>query len=297
MITRILCPLDLSDFSKRAFEHALALGRWYRAQVVALHVFAGWMPRDEESTYPAWMRHVPQAREEIDRELRELLRPAEAQGIQAPLVIREGDPVTEILAQASEMNADLIVLSTHGRSGFDRMVLGSVTEKVLRKASSPVLVVPPQAGDASEPFAGYHRVICAVDFSDVSRSTLDYAVSIAEQASAATTVVHVVEGARGTEEAGYGRAVTEVQRAEVEGVERQLRDFVQTHEGTGRALTRIVRRGTPHREILRLAAEIGADLVVLGVSGRGAIDLTLFGSTANEVVRRAPCAVLTVRSA
>ena len=197
VITRILCPLDLSDFSRRALEHGLVLARWYGAEVAALHVFATWLPPGNASTYPSWMRLVPKVREQIDRELREQLQPASTAGVEVPLVTREGDPVSEILAEARKMRADLIVLSTHGRSGFDRLTIGSVTEKVLRKAECPVLVVPvtTQEGPAAGPgsFAGYQRIVCAIDFSESSREALRFALSVARHGkSRSVTLAHVV---------------------------------------------------------------------------------------------------------
>lgn len=302
MFSKILCPLDLSDFSKRAFEHGLVLARWYDAEVVALHVFSSWVPPGDLSTYPAWMRHVPQAREQIDAELREQLRPAIDAGIEAPLVTRQGDPSAEILACARSMKADLIVLSTHGRSGFDRLALGSVTEKVLRKASCPVLVVPVKREDASQepqpraPFAGYRRIACAVDFSEQSIRALDFAVSLAEHGRAKLTLVHVVEVADDPQVQVDGTSpLAKLRRERVERAAVSLRSLAAERPASGVELGEIVRLGTAHREILAVADETGADIVVMGVRGRGAIDMTLFGSTTNQVVRRARCDVLTVR--
>lgn len=303
MFTKILCPLDLSDFSKRAFEHGLVLARWYDAEVVALHVFSSWVPPGDLSTYPAWMRQVPQARVQIDAELRDQLQPAVDAGIEAPLVTRQGEPSAEILACARSMNADLIVLSTHGRSGFDRLALGSVTEKVLRKASCPVLVVPVEREDKEReperkaPFAGYRRIVCAEDFSDQSIRALDFAVSLAEHGRAALTLVHVVEVADDPDvQVGGTSPLATLRRERVERAAASLRRLAAERTASGAKLEEVVRLGTAHREILAVAEETGADLVVMGVRGRGAIDMTLFGSTTNQVVRRARCDVLTVRN-
>lgn len=296
MFARILCPLDLSDFSTRAFEHGLVLAKWYGAEVVALHVFASWMPPGNLGTYPVWMRQVPEAREQIDRELRDQLQPAITAGMDVPLVIREGDPAAEILAQARTMHANLIVLSTHGRSGFDRLALGSVTEKVLRKADCPVLVVPAQVAPA--PFAGYRRIVCAIDFSEHSRHALRVALSVAQRGGSSVTLVHVVEVEDDPEVAVNGETpLAALRRGRVETARAALRTLAAEHASPGRSIDELVRIGKAHGEILAVAAETGADLVVMGVRGRGAVDLTLFGSTTNQVVRRAPCAVLTVRLA
>jgi nucleotide-binding universal stress UspA family protein len=292
MIHRILCPLDLSDFSKRAFEHSLVLARWYGARVVALHVFTGFMPPGDESTYPAWLRRLPEARREIDRELREQLSSPLAEGTEVPLVLREGDPTSQILAEAKASGADLVVLSTHGRSGFDRFTLGSVAEKVLRKAACPVLVVPAQAPPA--PFGGYRRVVCASDFSEDSRRALVFALSIAERAGSRLTLAHVVEVADNPEVVEGDSALAVLRRERVARARERLEAVAAEHQGRGPAIEVSVRLGRAHAELLALARETSADLLALGVRGRGAVDLTLFGSTTNQVVRRATCDVLTV---
>ncbi|HSK08864.1 MAG TPA: universal stress protein [Vicinamibacterales bacterium] len=301
LFTKILCPVDLSDFSKRAFEHGLVLGKLYGAEVVALHVFGTWI--GNESTYPAWFRQVPQAREQIDRELRALLDPAKSAGMDVPLVVHEGDPASEILEQAADMRADLIVLSTHGRSGFDRLAIGSVTEKVLRKAGCPVLVVPVQPIPAqAEPappaaFAGYRRILCAIDFSQSSRQALKFAVSVARHGGTGVTLVHVVEIADNPDVTiDDASPLAALRRERVEAARESLRRIIAEHEDEVAAMDEVVRLGRSHQAILDVAAEREADLVVMGVRGRGAVDITLFGSTTNQVVRRAKCAVLTVRT-
>ncbi|MFB3852657.1 MAG: universal stress protein [Vicinamibacterales bacterium] len=300
MFRKILCPLDLSDFSKRAFEHGLVLARWYGAEVVALHVFSSWVPPGNLSTYPGWMRHVPQARDQIDMELREQLQPAVDAGMNVPLATREGDPVAEILAQAKEMGANLIVLSTHGRSGFDRLTIGSVTEKVLRKARCPVLVVPvapAEEGAAPAPFAGYRRIVCAIDFSPHSLEALKFAVSVARHGNGSVTLVHVVEVADEPDvKPDSGSPLAALRGARMDSAAASLRRLGAEHRCEGCAIDESVRLGIAHNEILAVAVEKEADLVVMGVRGRNAIDLTIFGSTANQVVRRARCAVLTVRT-
>ncbi|MBP1636374.1 MAG: hypothetical protein H6Q10_2948 [Acidobacteria bacterium] len=294
MIHSILCPLDLSEFSKRAFEHGLVLARWYGAKVVALHVFAGFMPPGDESTYPAWFRRVPEAREEIDRELHEQVSSPLAEGMDVPLVLREGDPVSEVLAEARAMAADLIVLSTHGRSGFDRFTLGSVAEKVLRKAPCPVLVVPAQPSAPAGPFEGYRRIACATDFSEDSRRALDFALSIAARAGSRLTLVHVVEVADNPDVVEGESPLAVLRRERIDAAHGRLRALAAECAGRGPDIDETVRLGRAYVELLAVARETAADLIVLGVRGRGAIDLTLFGSTTNQVVRRATCDVLAV---
>jgi nucleotide-binding universal stress UspA family protein len=235
--------------------------------------------------------------------LLEQLQPAVRAGIEVPLVTREGDPVNEILEQAKRMQADLIVLATHGRSGFDRLALGSVAEKVLRKADCPVLMVPVEpvveVGRKGEPppFEGYRKIVCAIDFSEHSLQALKFAVSVARHGGGAVTIVHVVEVADEPEVGVEADTpVAKVRRQRMETARYSLTQLAGEQASGGCSLETVVRLGKAHREILDVAARSDADLVVMGVRGRGAIDLTLFGSTTNQVVRLARCAVLTVRT-
>jgi nucleotide-binding universal stress UspA family protein len=88
----------------------------------------------------------------------------------------------------------------------------------------------------------------------------------------------------------------ELRRRQCEIAKESLHDFVSRHTGAGCEIDEVIELGKPHREILRTASERGADLIVMGVRGRGPVDLTLFGSTTNQIVRRATCPVVTLRS-
>ena len=108
-------------------------------------------------------------------------------------MVREGQAAAEIADMAISMNADLLVIGTHGRSGFERLLLGSVTEKVLRKARCPVLTVPRRLPDAVPAGAVlYKRILCPVDFSASSLHALKYATSLAQESDGQLTVLHVV---------------------------------------------------------------------------------------------------------
>ncbi len=290
-IKTILCPIDLSDFSRPVLAHAAALSRWYRAEVKVLHVFAAVMPPATLATYPGWMLQVPEGRDSITRELQSLLEPFTKVGVPLDLHIAEGDAPAEIVRHASEVQADLLVMGTHGRGGFDRFALGSVTEKVLRKAPCPVLTLPPGAS-VTDAGVEYHHIVCPTDFSPSSETGVQWALSLGRMTDAMVTVLHVVETP--TDDEGTPRTQHEPASDDVEA--RALRSLVTKHMHTADRVTELVAYGKPYSEILRAAGERDADLIVIGVRGRGPVDLTLFGSTTNQVVRRATCPVMTVRS-
>jgi nucleotide-binding universal stress UspA family protein len=298
---RILCPIDFSEFSRRALDHALAVARCYRSTVTALHVVA---PTPVVAPVPYFfgadappppMMLPPADREAIAAQLRQLVDAEQVPGIRVDTLIAEA-PVAyrEILVQAERLGADLVVIGTHGRSGFERLFLGSTAERVLRKATCPIMTVPPKAPEAMPrgpvPFT---RILCAVDFSDSSSLGLDYAVSLARESKAALTLAHVIE----TRPLYYDFSppVAIDLTAWLEEARTRLHDMVPDAARASCAVAEAVREGSAHHEILALAGELESDLIVMGVRGRGAADLWFFGSTTHHVIREARCGVLTVR--
>jgi nucleotide-binding universal stress UspA family protein len=216
-------------------------------------------------------------------------------GVQvATLVTEASDVHREIVAQAERLQSSLIVMGTHGRSGFERLFLGSTTEKVLRTARCPVMTIPPSAPDAvpSGPVA-FRRILCAVDFSDSSKLALDYALSLASENGAALTVAHVVEARPVYYD--FAPAAEVDLDACIEEARVRLRALVPDSARSSCPVYEVAREGRSYREILALASGLYTDLIVLGVQGRGAVDLLVFGSTAHHVIREAQCAVLTLR--
>jgi nucleotide-binding universal stress UspA family protein len=208
----------------------------------------------------------------------------------------DGRVVPEILREAEALPADLIVIGTHGRSGFDRLVLGSVAEKVLRKAECPVLTVPPIGPAAVDATAPFKSILCAVDFSIMSQQALNAAVELANRFGSTLIVLHVSDWAFGDEHMDrMPAAIIDLGRNLKEQAGRQLREFAAGVRAE-RPPVELVALGRPAREIVHVALEYAADLIVMGIAGRGAVDLALMGSIANHVVRESPCPVLTVRA-
>jgi nucleotide-binding universal stress UspA family protein len=186
-------------------------------------------------------------------------------------------------------------MGTHGTSGFRRLVLGSVTEQVLRSSRCAVVTVPAAANRRTvEPMA-FRTVVCAIDFSDSSTRALEYAVSVVRKAGGRLVLAHVLEWfAEEREEPVVGSPTTTFPTSE-EDARSQLEALLTSDARTCHPEL-IVGYGAAHAELLRVVRERQADLIVLGVQGRNVLDRTLFGSTTQRVVREASCLVLTVRS-
>jgi len=292
-IKRILCPIDFSECSHRALHHGMAIARWYKASITVLHVFTN-VPNIEVPGVPL---------DDPDHKL--LINRMQAFAGAAPPEVPVyfvascvPDVSKEILAQAEL--ADLVVIGSHGRSGFDRMVLGSITEKVVRKSSRPIMVVPPHAPDADGPGLNHGvppRILCAVDFSDASLGALDYAISLAEETHADLTLFHSIEVPPELHEPSPVPTDFNIEQchaaAEAACLQR-LRELVPPSVRHTCQVKTAVSEGAAYRQLLHKAAEQPTDLIVMGVRGCGAVDLLLFGSNTARVTRAATCPVLIV---
>lgn len=298
-LSRILCAVDFTDESRHALDHAIVLANWYRAALTGLFVYTPVFAPIPDFALPGLVTSATlqdPGRAALHKQLTEFLHPAVAAGLSPERRIAVGDPGAEIIRTAAAISADLIVMGTHGASGFQHLLLGSVAEKVLRRAQRPVLTVPPRVRATSA--LPFRRVLCPVDFGDPSRAALELARSIAAEGDADLLVLHVLESdAAGDEPLVYrALSVPEYRQQRERAVTTALAEFTAPRPG-GRPVRLSTRLGSgkPYREILGVATEERTDLIVMGVHGRNPLELALFGSTTNQVIRRATCPVATVR--
>ena len=294
-INRILCPIDFSEISRRALHHAMAVARWYEASVTVLHVFTN-VPNMDVPGVP-----LADPNRELLTGRMQVFTGETPPEVPVHFVARcASDVRAEILAHAQMLRADLIVIGSHGRSGVDRLLLGSVTEKVVRKSPSPIMVVPPHVPDTDAPGLTHGvrpRILCAVDFSEASLGALEYAISLAEEADAELTLFHSIEIPPELREplpvpADFN--VDQCHAAAEAACLQRLRELVPPSARTYCQVKTAVTEGAAYRQLLRLSAEQPTDLIVMGVHGRGAVDLLLFGSNTARVIRAATCPVLIV---
>jgi nucleotide-binding universal stress UspA family protein len=298
-IQRILCPIDFSEHARHALEHTVAFATWYRASITLLHVNATPLPIVPPPGPAAAVRFPPpEPREVLIDEVRRFCQPQLPAGVEPAVVVKEGNAAQEIVTHANAMSADLLIMGTHGRGGFERLVLGSVTEKVLRLVRCPVLTVPPRAPHEGLAPARYSTILCPLDFSDASTRALEYASSLAQEADARLILLHVVEAAIDPTQLYEGAhfSVPEYNRHLEQDAMLRLRAAVPEDARTWCKPEARVTSGKASAEILRVAEETGAQLIVMGVQGRGAVNRLLFGSTTHHVIRGVACPVLTLRA-
>ena len=294
----ILCPIDLSDASVRPLAYAAAFARWYGARLTVLHVVPTFDPMQVRSgSLGDPVRIVyPMPREEVLEELRRALDAAGIATLDVTLAAEAGDAGATIVDRAVVIPADLLVMGTHGRSGFDRLLLGSVAEKVLRKAPCPILTMPPHAPASAPEDVAFKQILCPVDFSPSALQALGFALDLARQADGSITVLHAIEWLAGEEPRAHAHFnVPEYRQYLVEDAHARLQALLAEEPRTWCGLEDVVVIGRAYREILEVASAREADLIVMGAQGRGGVGLTLFGSTTQQVVRAAACPVLTVR--
>jgi nucleotide-binding universal stress UspA family protein len=293
---RILCPVDFSDASRHALDHAVAIAGWYESHITALHVVPPAFKFEPPLLFAEQgeLKAPGVDRDQMLAQLDGWLAAASAARVPWESRVCEGQAAESVLAVAQSMPADLIVMGTHGRSGFERFVLGSVTEKVLRNASCPVLTTPPRAMTVAKlPFT---RILCPVDFSEPSLAALRTAFSMAEEADAHLVVLNVVDWPEDETVLFTDTADADLVVQVEQQVQQRLESFITDESRVWSRPEVAVTTGKAYREILASAEDMSADLIVIGVHGRSTLGLTLFGSTVNQVVRRSSCPVLTIRS-
>jgi nucleotide-binding universal stress UspA family protein len=210
-------------------------------------------------------------------------------------VAESGAVVPHILDRILHWSADLLVVGTHGYSGFDHLLLGSVAERLIHKAPCPVLTVPPSAHAASPAPVAIRRILCPVDFSLSSELAVGFALSLGRQVGAAVTLLYVVDWPEDGEPRAHAHfEVPEFRQHLMADAHAQLGKLVPAGPEAP-AVSHHVVSGHPKTQILAHAVEHDVQLIVMGAQGRDGIGLTLLGSTTERVVRDATCPVLTVR--
>jgi nucleotide-binding universal stress UspA family protein len=286
-IRRILCPTDFSEFSDMAFRYALSIAQHYRGKLFVEHVVESWQ-HPEAAFVPAhyyveFRSHLLRKGQE---ELQKFVENHANNGIRPEPVVDQGIAADSILAFAEAQEVDLIVMGTHGRRGFDRLMVGSVTERVLRKASCPVLAVHKPSRDflslrEQDPIR-LNRILFCTDFSENSRRALGHALSLTAEYNAELTLLHVLKDIPGASIIDEAIAME------------QLNNLIPPEKPKAGRIRSMVRKGSAYEQIIQFSLETQPDIVIMAVRGRGALNLAVFGSTTYRVIQLGPCPVLAV---
>jgi nucleotide-binding universal stress UspA family protein len=287
-IRRVLFPTDFSEAAARAFPQAAFLADWHDAE---LHVVNVTEPSTSPDNGPKPDLPVP-----LDTLTDWLGRTAPESGPRLDELsivqtqVESGMPAERLVAYVEDRDVDLVVMGTHGRRGIRRMLLGSVTEEVVRKASCPVLTVRTDAPDA--PRKAVRRILVPVDFSDAAETAVAHANEIAQTYGAEIDLLHVIEEV--VYPSAYGVEMPPISSDAVGArVEESLGTIARDeigHEHVQISAT----IGYAPLSILDYVEENDVDLVVIATHGRTGLDRVLLGSVTERVLRQSPVPVFVV---
>jgi nucleotide-binding universal stress UspA family protein len=284
-IRRILFPTDFSEGAARAFPQAAILAERHDAELHVVNVTA---PHSESETT------LPVSRDTLT----EWLDPAaqkNAPDLSALSIVQnqvDGDAAPEgITAYVEEQEIDLVVMGTHGRRGVQRMLLGSVTEEVVRTAACPVLTV--RSDTAANAQQAVRRILVPVDFSDASQIAVRHAAELADTYDAQIDLLHVVEQVAYPSAYGVDPGYLSPQEI-LPRVEATLGDVAREEIGFDRVQVSAMVGYAP-LTILDYVDENDVDLVVIATHGRTGLDRMLLGSVAERVIRRSSAPVFVVK--
>ena len=293
MIKNILCAIDRSPSSLQALGYAIALARWQNARLNLLEVI--------EEAPPPGVARAPkgdglpkETRTALERDLRCVLTARRASDVKVEIFMRKGKVVQEILAQAKASRSDLVVIGSHGRGGVQRLVLGSVAEKVLRLSTCPVLTVRRGVRLARRSRSPFETILCPTDFSAAANKAVAYAKRLAQESDATLILMSAVEWPLG--QFVMSGAVAELRKSIESNAREELTRLLPRPAPNRPRAQAIVAIGKASAAIVKLARARSVDLIVMGVSGRGALDVALLGSTTHHVIREGAWPVLTVRT-
>lgn len=297
-VERMLCPTDFSPCAGQALEAAVLVARSFGAELHVLHGIV--LHADDPHSA---MYHLPN----LD-EMEATLRRAAASALAADIAPHADGTLRIVEAQrrapfageailgyAEEIGADLIVMGTHGRRGLSHLLLGSVANEVVRRASCPVMTV--RARPDGSNLQAIERILVPVDFSGASDAALAAARDLAVPWTAGLDLLHVVEEA--VMPAFYAVGVTSLLQLNPEIRTRSQAEMERRLAQLGGAAVGVathVCEGKAAQQIVGFAEEHGSDLIVLATAGRTGVERLLLGSVAEKVVRLAPCPVLVVRA-
>ncbi len=319
---KIMCTMDFSDYSPTILSYSVALCKEFGAKLFLCHVVMNVpliLGTSETSLDPVKLQkeHNQSARELLEKMAAEISIPHE-------ILIGKGDAADEISRIAREKEIELVVTATQGQSAVARLIIGSVTEKLMKTIHCPLVVLHTQKHEfipAPDHGIKMDKILVGCDFSPDSRFAFDYGISLAQEFQATLYLAHVVKP---TENLGlkqesylditpgdYYRLTSSRHFLEItpEKQEEKLKIIKDIRTRLTHQLHRMVPEesrhwctpetvlldGEPYQELIQYARDEKMDLIVLGIRGHTLLEKLMVGSTPHRVIRQSPCPVLVVR--
>ncbi|MBF0493055.1 MAG: universal stress protein [Deltaproteobacteria bacterium] len=284
MFAEILALYDFSPPSKIALEWALRLGQHFHSSLRVLQVFSrpSTVSKNDFLKYQAEI--LQQIREQIDQDVRQIFSHSSKELKSLEIEVKPGKATSVILNEIQSTLPDLVVIGTHGRTGLSHLLLGSVAEKVLRHSPSPVWVV--RSPSAWPP----KSVLLPIDESEPVEETFDFLTRLSSSLFLQAHALYVLPFPIITPAYVEGLVLMNPATLEKESLE-SLTRIINQHPSSPK-ITPHVSTGLAVTEICHLAKEVRADLILIPTHGRSGLNYLFMGSVAGQVVRYAPCSVL-----
>jgi nucleotide-binding universal stress UspA family protein len=308
MYKRILVPLDGSKLAEQVLPYVRVMAKTFQVPIILLKAFDLIHPPPTDPSHAVYMdRLFNYYRSDAEDYLGHAKSSLSGLGVPIYIAAPEGDAAVRIIAEAEKEPGTLIAMATHGRSGIPRMVMGSVTNRVLHAATDPMLIV---RASSEEDFAGQadlKTIIVPVDGSPLAEQVLLHAAHLAQILGLGVTLFRVTppmekyQGAMGVsridEASGFQfdtyegliKEADELALAYLDGLEKELYDLGVV------SVTKRVVRGQVDDAIVNLARQMSGNLVVMTTHGRSGIGRWVLGSVADGVVRRSGNPVFVIR--
>jgi nucleotide-binding universal stress UspA family protein len=282
----ILLATDFSPASDQALEYAVSLARRYGSTIYLTHIIAldGYpMMAPEFAASSLQKMHA-----EAEKGFRELMKSGRLMALPYKAIIQEGTLWPAIEESIKKYDIDLLVVGTHGIGAIRKLLIGSGAEEIFRKARVPVLTVGPSTGKEPPYELELKNILFATDFGTSAECEAEYAFSLAQEHHSRLRLVHVFPHPE-----AYGEDVLAIEK---ENSRNQLRELVPGETELHCKVDFEVAVGEPVEQILRIAEETKADLIVMGAKARKNLAGNVPHTKAYRVVSGARCPVLTVRS-
>jgi len=304
MYSKVVIPLDGSELAEGVLPHVVEVIRDRASRVYLLSVAPlakGMSPTPMDMSASSTTMQVEQKRveQELMAYLQKVAERLQPVAVDTQVNVRFGRQADEILVFVNDVDADLIAMSTHGRSGIGRWVFGSVAERVLRGATCPLLLVRAGRTQLRTP---YHRILVPLDGSELAEQVLPYVNALIYPGKTRIYLVSVLTTGLGDRTValltsyppGLQLATTALHHAEVQ-LQSYLRSVAAALRERGAAVHIAVQRGSPADEILAYAAEVEADLISMTTHGFSGLSRWVYGNVAGKVLQGADSPVLLVR--
>ena len=293
----ILCATDFSDFSNHTVDYGVALAREFGAKLLVCHVvdLSSVVIYGEFQLDPIGQQN--RIMEDAKAQLEELTGD---QPISWEPLITVGKPADEIARAVEEKGIDLVITATRGRSGLKRIILGSVTERLMRTLSCPLLVVNKPEREfvnSADYEIKLNKILVGCDFSADSDQAFDHGLSLAQEFQSELHLAHVIEPpAQPDHLKGKTPVTAEIQEDYQVLLTQKLKEMVPEEASNWCTPQTSLLEGQPYEQLAGYAEANDIDMIVLGVRGHGLVKTLFLGSTTDRVVRKSPCPVLSVGS-